>query len=58
MASSHLIDPQYWRQRAQEVRSAAEHLTDPHAKRMLLGIGDDYERLAKCAEQRVQLPST
>jgi hypothetical protein len=35
------------RARAEEVRSIAEQLSDPEAKRTMLRIADDYERLAE-----------
>jgi hypothetical protein len=36
--------------RAQEARSVAERMRDPEARRMMLKIADDYEKLAKRAE--------
>jgi len=40
-------DESYWRKRADEARRAARSLTHPTAKRELLFIAENYERLAK-----------
>ncbi len=40
---------QHLRERAELARMQAEQLTDPEAKRMMLGIAESYERLAKRA---------
>ena len=45
-------DPKHWLDRAKEARALAEQIDDPEAKRTMLGIADDYERLAKRAEER------
>ena len=45
-------DPQHWRDRAKEARALAETIADLEAKRMMLGIADDYKRLAQRAEER------
>jgi hypothetical protein len=48
---SHINDPQHWRKRAEEARAIAESLTDDlEAKRLMLNVAADYERLAKRAE--------
>jgi hypothetical protein len=41
-----IADLQHWRQRAEEARTIAEQLSDLQAKRTMLGIADDYDRLA------------
>ena len=46
-------DPQYWRERAKTTRANAERITNPRAKRMMLGAAAGYERLAERIEQRV-----
>jgi hypothetical protein len=46
-------DPKYWRQRAQETRAHAERMTDPASQRLLLEMTNDYEELAKRAEERL-----
>ncbi len=47
-------DPAHWRQRADEARAMAEQMTDRDAKQMMLGIAEDYEKLAKRAEERLK----
>jgi hypothetical protein len=47
-----LDDAKHWRERADEARVHAKQLTDPEAKRMMLGIAESYERFAQRAEQR------
>ncbi len=47
-------DPANWRQRADEARAMAEQMTDRDAKQMMLGIAEDYEKLAKRAEERLK----
>jgi hypothetical protein len=46
-------DPKHWRKRAEEARAQAEQMTDRDAKQMMLGIAEDYEKLAKRAEERL-----
>jgi len=45
-------DPKHWLDRAKEARALAEQMNDPEAKRTMLKNADDYERLAKRAEER------
>jgi hypothetical protein len=51
-SKSHLNDPEYWRQRAIEMRVFAEDMIDAESKRMILEVADGYERLAVRAEER------
>ena len=44
--------PKYWQERAEEARTMAEAMSDPDAKREMLGIAESYERIAKRAEAR------
>jgi hypothetical protein len=41
-----------WRSLAAEARAAADALTDPEAKRIMLSIAEGYEVLARRAEAR------
>jgi len=45
-------DLDYWRNRAEEARAIAVQMVDAHTKATMLAIGQDYEKLAKRAEQR------
>jgi hypothetical protein len=54
MTSDLLTNPQYWRDRAKEIRVLAERNTHPDTKRMLQNIAADYEHLAQRAEERLQ----
>jgi hypothetical protein len=47
-----ISDPQHWHKRATQARGAAETITDPVLKRMMLEVAAGYERLAKRAEER------
>jgi hypothetical protein len=53
MAKVPINDPKHWRERAEEARTVADQMTDPDSKRKMLRIADDYEELAKRAEQRI-----
>jgi hypothetical protein len=46
-------DPSHWRQRAAEMRATAEVINDVEAKKSLLKIADDYDRLADEAIARL-----
>ena len=52
MPARSINNPQHWLDRAKEARALAETIADLEAKRMMLGIADDYERLAQRAEER------
>ena len=45
-------DPAHWEQRAAEARQLADLMTDSEARRMMLGIADDYDKLALRAAMR------
>jgi hypothetical protein len=57
---SFINDPAHWRERALEARILAGQIDDPNAKSAMLRIADEYEHLAKRAEQRAigQLPNS
>ena len=48
--------PEYWRSRAEEVRTLAEQMRDKFSHETLLRMARDYEVLAQRAEER-QRPS-
>jgi hypothetical protein len=54
MTSDPLTNPQFWRDRAEEIRVVAERYIHPETKRMLKTIVADYELLARRAEQRLR----
>lgn len=47
-----LRDARHWRVRADEARAVANDLTDPEAKRTMLGIAESYDALARRAALR------
>jgi hypothetical protein len=51
--SSHLDDPQYWLDRAEEIRALAEGMTDEQKRGSLLEIVRDYQDLVQRALQRL-----
>jgi hypothetical protein len=59
MPASLVNDPEYWRDRASEKRALAKRLRNEQAKQTVLRIANDYERLAKRAEERLsRLPQS
>ena len=44
--------PDYWLERAEEARAMASDMNDPVAREALLGIAENYEKIAKRAEAR------
>jgi len=49
----HFNDPEHWQQRAEESRVLAEQMTDEVARKMMLQIAADYERLSVRASIRL-----
>jgi hypothetical protein len=47
MPLASINDPNRWLDLAKEARALAEHIADPQAKRTMLAVADEYERLAK-----------
>jgi len=43
-------DPKYWRARAADAHTMAEHFADPESKRLMLWIANEYEILARRAD--------
>jgi hypothetical protein len=46
-----LGNPKKWRLRAEQMRVAAEDIQDPTNKATALRLADDYDRIAKSAEE-------
>jgi len=53
--ASHLNDPTYWRERAEELRVIVERLTDTDSRAKILACARDYDVLAQRAEGRLKL---
>jgi hypothetical protein len=51
MSHPYIDDPQYWRERAEELRSISKLLDDAEAKRQLHEIAKSYEQLADHIKQ-------
>jgi hypothetical protein len=45
-------NPAYWRRRAEEARTRAEHMLDGITKGLMLEIAESYERIAKSYEEQ------
>jgi len=45
------LNPKYWRNRAEEARVVAESLQDEQSKQLMLGVANEYERVAEHAVQ-------
>jgi hypothetical protein len=54
MPAHFINDPDYWRQRGEEMRTLAEDMRDPETKRMMLRIANDYDLLARRAAARLK----
>jgi hypothetical protein len=49
-----LRNPAYWRDRAEEVRTIAEQLTDDGAKAAMMRVAVDCDRLAEHAARQAE----
>lgn len=56
MTVSDLVNPQYWRNRAEEAWAIAAAMRDAHAKAVMVGIAQSYEKLVKWAEEQAREP--
>jgi DNA-binding ferritin-like protein len=50
--TSLIDDAEYWRKRAEEARTLAEQMNDPHTKSLMLGIAESYDKIAKWTAER------
>jgi hypothetical protein len=46
-------DPNHWRFRAEEARTVADQMNHEEARTVIRRIANDYDRLAKLAEQQL-----
>jgi hypothetical protein len=52
--ASLFTDPTTWRERAEGMRVLADEIRDAETKHRMLRIADEYDRLAKRAEERAR----
>ena len=50
--------PDHWRVCAEEARTIAEGMKNPETKRMMLGVAESYERMARMAAERPKKKAT
>jgi hypothetical protein len=48
-----LDNPEHWWSRAEEAKSSAELMRSPDTKRIMLGIAEGYEKLARHIENHL-----
>jgi len=53
MARNFNWDPNHWRIRAEETRTVADQMTHEEARTIMRRIANDYDRLAKLAEEQL-----
>jgi hypothetical protein len=46
-------DPEHWHFRAEETRTVADQMTHEEARAVMRRIANDYDRLAKVAEEQI-----
>ena len=54
MPENKLQNPEFWRFRAEEVRALADDMKYAETKKIMARIAEDYERIAKIAEQHLR----
>jgi hypothetical protein len=47
-------DPKHWHQRAIEARQIVDRMTDPFARKRMLGVAEQYEKIAQRAVERLK----
>jgi len=55
MGVKRMRSPKYWRMRAEEFRTKADNCQLPQIKATLGEVANNYDQLARCAEQVVTL---
>jgi hypothetical protein len=50
-------DPEHWRQRAEQIRALLDDMRDAESRATMLRIAEDYDGLARRAEERLRKPS-
>jgi hypothetical protein len=55
--TSSINDPQHWRNHAAEISPSRRRHERPQSKAIMLRLAQDYERLARRAEQRAGIDS-
>ena len=53
MARNFIWDPAHWRFRAEQARTVADHMTHEEARAIIRRIANDYDRLAKLADEQL-----
>jgi len=46
---------EFYLERAEEMRSLADQMSNPDARQKMIGVAESYERLAKCAADKTAL---
>ena len=54
MPTNEVDDPEFWRFRAEKIRSIANDMKVVEAKAIMTRIAEDYERIAELVEQRLR----
>ena len=54
MGTNEIDDPEFWRFRAEEVRTIADDMKMVEAKAMMTRLAAAYERVAELVEQRLR----
>jgi hypothetical protein len=58
MALDLINNSNHWHNRAQEMRTFAEDITNPDARTIMLRVAVDYDRLARLAEEAPPIDET
>ena len=53
--AARVMDPEYWRSRAEEAREDAAQMYDPRTRQTLRQIADNYEQIAQQVDRRKKL---